>query len=509
MPYSTALLHSTHHLTKTMISSLISHSWKEKMRSPIWAKNMLANLFLAFAAIMLCSYMLILGISLKPLLYKFFPDEDPIQLVNGALIYYFFFEFTIRFFLQNVPVLSIQPYLHLPIKKGSIIHFMLRKSQLSVFNLMAIFTFTPFAIMGVGSEYGALAGFVWWLTIVGVAMTIHFATIFFKKKLNDMPNLLVGLWAVFLGLGALDYFGIVSLSSVSDMLFGAVIGQPAFAAVPIVLWLVFYRLNHVYLFNNTYPEELATKKEQAKISGDFAFLKRFGRIGELIALDLKLILRHKRPRNTLVMGGFLLFYGLIFYTQDTYMEKFDHMFLFVGIFITGIFLIQHGQFLLSWESSYFDFVLVRKTTFKEFFEAKYYMFVAFATIAFVVSLGYAYFGWRIVLFNLAAYFFNIGVNAFIIMRLSMMSPKKIDLNKRAAFNYEGVGAAQFIIAIPVLLLPYLFYVPLAIAGYANMGLVLTAVVGLIGFLLRDKLLDWLTKEFTKKRHEIAAGFRAQ
>lgn len=479
------------------------------MRSPIWAKNVIANVFLAFVALLLSSYLLILGVSLKPLLYKFFPEEDPVALVNGALLYYFFFEFTLRFFLQNVPVLSIQPYLHLPIKKKSIIHFMLRKSQLSVFNLMAIFLFTPFAIMGVGSEYGTLAGFTWWLTIVGVTLALHFVVILFKKKLNDMPNLLIGICVVFLGLGALDYFGIVSLSVVSESIFSAVISQPAFAAIPLVLWFIFYRLNHSYLFNNTYPEELSTRKKTNKVSGDFAFLKRFGRIGELIALDLKLILRHKRPRNTLVLGGFLLLYGLVFYTQDTYMEKFDHIFLLAGIFITGAFMIQFGQFLLSWDSSYFDFVMVRKTTFRQYFEAKYYMFVAAATIAFVLSLGYAYFGWRIVLFNLAAYLFNIGVNAFVVMRLSLMSPKKIDLNKRAAFNYEGVGAAQFIIAIPILLLPYVCYVPLAIAGYANLGLVLTAIAGLIGFLLRDKMLNWLTKEFTKKRHQIAAGFRAQ
>ena len=95
------------------------------------------------------------------------------------------------------------------------------------------------------------------------------------------------------------------------------------------------------------------------------------------------------------------------------------------------------------------------------------------------------------------------------MRIAMYSPKKIDLNKGAAFNYEGVGAAQFLIALPVLGLPYVFYGPLAAFGYGNYGLLLVALIGLVGFLLRNKTIDYLTSSFTKNRHKIAAGFRAQ
>ena len=111
--------------------------------------------------------------------------------------------------------------------------------------------------------------------------------------------------------------------------------------------------------------------------------------------------------------------------------------------------------------------------------------------------------------HLAAYLFNIGINVFAVMRIAMFNPKKIDLSKRAAFNYEGVGAAQFLIAIPILFLPYVFYAPLAILGYADLGLLLTGGAGLIGFVLRDKSLNMITKYFIENRHKIAAGFRAQ
>lgn len=453
-------------------------------------------------------YAIMAGVAIAFKLDDFFPGQDPVELINGALLYYFFFEFLLRFFLQNVPVLSIQPYLHLPIKKSQFLNFMLRKSQVSVFNLLALFLFTPSAILKVAKEYGALTGLLWLTMIIGMVFTIHFLGILFKKKLNDLPNLLLGMVVLVAGLGALDYFQVISFSSVSKQLFGAVLDQPVFAAIPVLLWVVLYRLNYVYLAKNTYPEEISTKKNKAKVSGDFTFLKRFGRIGELIGLELKLILRHKRPRNSLVMSGLLLFYGLFFYTQDGFQEL-NGMFLFAGVFVTGSFFINHGQFLLSWESGYFDFIMTRRSNIRQYFEAKYYMFVVACTIAFVASTGYAYFGVEIILFNLAAYLFNIGIGIPFVMRIAMYSPKKIDLNKGAAFNYEGVGAAQFLIALPVLGLPYVFYGPLAAFGYGNYGLLLVALIGLVGFLLRNKTIDYLTSSFTKNRHKIAAGFRAQ
>ena len=453
-------------------------------------------------------YAIMAGVAIAFKLDDFFPGQDPVELINGALLYYFFFEFLLRFFLQNVPVLSIQPYLHLPIKKSQFLNFMLRKSQVSVFNLLALFLFTPSAILKVAKEYGALTGLLWLTMIIGMVFTIHFLGILFKKKLNDLPNLLLGMVVLVAGLGALDYFQVISFSSVSKQLFGAVLDQPVFAAIPVLLWVVLYRLNYVYLAKNTYPEEISTKKNKAKVSGDFTFLKRFGRIGELIGLELKLILRHKRPRNSLVMSGLLLFYGLFFYTQDGFQEL-NGMFLFAGVFVTGSFFINHGQFLLSWESGYFDFIMTRRSNIRQYFEAKYYMFVVACTIAFVASTGYAYFGVEIILFNLAAYLFNIGIGIPFVMRIAMYSPKKIDLNKGAAFNYEGVGAAQFLIALPVLGLPYVFYGPLAAFGYGNYGLLLVALIGLVGFLLRNKTIEYLTSSFTKNRHKIAAGFRAQ
>ena len=492
-----------------MVKTLISHSWKEQFRSAVWAKNLLANIFLGFAAIVITSYALLLGLFLDKIVLQLLPDQDPIQVINGIIIYYLAFEFFIRFFLQNVPVLGIQPYLHLPMKKSKMINYMLIKSAISPFNLLSILFFSPFAFRVVGESHGNSGAWAWLFFIVGMALTLHYVVILFKKKLNEQPNLMFVFVGVFGGLGALDFYNIISLSSASSAMINQIITQPGLGFIPLLLAFLFYYLNFNFLINNTYPEEISTKKKTNKISGgEFAFLRRFGHKGELMIAELKLILRHKRPRSTLILSGALLLYGLIFYPNPQYAEL-DFIFVFVGVFVTGIFFLNYGQFLLSWDSGFFDFVLTRKSTFKDYLEAKYYLFIATSTIAFVLSLAYGYFGWKIVLINLCAYLFNIGINVFAVMRLAMYNPKKIDLNKRAAFNYEGVGAAQFLIIIPIMILPYLIYAPLAIMGHDIVGIILTGSAGLIGFLFRKQMLNSITNYFIKNRHKIASGFRAQ
>ena len=492
-----------------MINTFFSHSWKQQFRSPIWAKNLLANVFLGIAAVFLIGYALVLGIFLKEIIEQLVPNSDPLNILNGLIIYYLAFEFFIRFFLQNVPVMSIQPYLHLPIKKGKMINYMLGKSAISPFNLIGILFFAPFSYRVVADSMGAESAWAWLIFIVGLALSLHYIVLLFKKKLNDQPNLMFAFVIVFGALGGLDIYNIISLSSASSTMMDIVLAKPILGMIPVLLAGLFYFLNFNYLVSNTYPEEISTKKKTGNISGgQFAFLKRFGHKGELMAAELKLIFRHKRPRTTVLLGALLLLYGLFFYPQPTYAEM-DFIFVFVGVFITGIFFLNYGQFLLSWDSGFFDFVLTRKSTFRDYIEAKYLLFLSASTIAFVLSLAYGYFGWKIVLINLCAYLFNIGINVFVVMRIAMFGPKRIDLNKRAAFNYEGVGAAQFLIIIPIMVLPYVIYAPLAITGNDILGIVLTGLAGLIGFLLRNKSIDGLTNYFVKNRHKIAAGFRAQ
>lgn len=491
-----------------MIKALLTHQIRQQLRSPIWAKNLLANILLGFAGILMAIYALMLGIFLPELFERLLPDLDPVTALNRYLLYYFALEFMIRFFLQKSPVMSIAPYLHLPITKSKLIHFMLGKSQMSIFNLFVVLLFSPYAIRVISPEFGNIGAIAWLAGLFAISMSLHFLLLLLKKKLTEQPIYFWGTLIVFTVLYGLDYFEIFAFSAISESLFSGLLNQQLWSGVTVLAWIMLYLINFRFYVANIYPEELVHQQKDQKITGSFAFLNKFGRIGDLIGLELKLILRHKRPRNALVLSAFFLFYGLIFYPTDTYQEG-NYIFLFIGLFITGVFFLNYGQFLLSWEGSYFDGILTRKLDFRTYLEAKYYLFLATSTLAFILSLGYGWFGLDIVWMNFAAFLYNIGINIFMVMRIAMYKPKKIDLNKRAVFNYEGTGAAQYLIIIPVVLVPYAIYLPFALTGLGNYGLAILAIVGLVGFFMRERWLDVLTKAFIHNRHRIAGGFRAQ
>lgn len=89
---------------------------------------------------------------------------------------------------------------------------------------------------------------------------------------------------------------------------------------------------------------------------DFPSLDRFG-IGELISLQIRLMLRHKRTKALLYMSAFFLVYGLLF-IPIRYMPISGWL-SSITMFMTGILMLMYGQWVFSWESSYFDSILTK------------------------------------------------------------------------------------------------------------------------------------------------------
>jgi hypothetical protein len=273
----------------------------------------------------------------------------------------------------------------------------------------------------------------------------------------------------------------------------------------LVLAVVMYYVNFFYLKQNLYLEELSSKKANAyKSSTEIPLLSRYGSVGDLAANEIKLILRNKRSRSALIMGLFFMFYGLLFYTQPVYGESIK---IFVGMFMTGIFIINYGQFMFSWQASHFDGLLVSKVSFKDFLKAKYLLFTIVSTVAFLLTVPYAYFGWKVVLIQFIMYLWNLGVNTTIVLFFANRNFKRIDLSKGASFNWEGVGATQLLLSFPLILLPYVVFLPFKFLKMPNVGFAALAIIGVIFILTRNFWLKKLEADFYTKRFKIAEGFR--
>ncbi|PRY13662.1 hypothetical protein CLV24_10532 [Pontibacter ummariensis] len=489
-----------------MLLTLLSHQWKAELRSSVFRKGLVLNMITGLLILYFGSVFLFLGFHIDDILAKAFPEQSPVALFNGALLYYFMIDLFFRFILQELPVLAVEPYLHLPIPKSKLVHFVLLKSVPSFFNLLPLLFLVPFMVSAVLPAYDTGVALVWLLALLAITLFNNFLLLYFKRQMSNKPLYTLAFGVAVTLLMVLEYLNALQLQEVSEAVFGSLLQQPWLIVVPVLLLAGVYLLNYLFLKVHTYPEELSVRK-QSKVEGrDITFLNRFGEIGKLIELELKLVWRHKRPKSLVIMSVVFLFYGLMFYRSEGWMEGYAGL-VFVGIFMTGMPMFNYGQFVPGWQSSHFDALLTRRISPYQFYAAKFWMFVSVVTLAFILTLPYGFLGYKIILINTAAFLFNIGVNVFVVFFFSVYNTRRLDLNKGSAFNWQGVGGHQLLMQLPTLLLPVLIYAPFGFMGVPYLGIAAIGLLGLIGFTLQKQLLQWSARWFVKHKYKLAASFR--
>ncbi|MEB2781108.1 DUF5687 family protein [Algoriphagus sp. C2-6-M1] len=496
-----------------MLVELIRLEFLKSFRSTAFAKSLMVAIFLGFLAIMLLGYLLMAGLFLSRIIEQLAEGQDSIQVLNAGLIFFFLAEFMYRYFLQKLPVIELESLLHLPISKKKIMHMLLGRSFFSPLSIIALLLFTPFAFMEIAGQYGDLGAISWLGAVVFISWTLHWFMLWFKQRFEDS---LIGVVIVFIIIllgGGSAYMGWFNLGELVAPIFTFAMGSFIPLAAMLVLFLVGYYLAFSYYLNNAYLEDLAKEEEIRFVNQSVGFFSRFGMAGELANLEWKLIIRHKKSRSFLMLSAFFLLYGMIFYDNPQYNDTgdggFSFLFIFVGVFITGIFMIQYGQLFLSWNSGYFDFFLSRKDGVKNLVRGKYLLLISISVLCFLLSIPYVYFGWKFLLIHLATFLFNAGIMIHLIIYLALWKPKPMDLNKGAMFNYEGVGAAQFLMIIPMMVAPYAVYVPFAFIFNSYVGLAALGTIGVVGILFFNKLTAVNINRVLKNRYEISSSFRQE
>jgi hypothetical protein len=490
-----------------MTLSFISHQWIAFWRSRNKGKSIAIRATMAILVLYLLLNVLVVGFFMDNILLKTHPNQDPLQVFNSFIIYYFLIDLLSRFQLQELPTLSVRPYLHLPIRKNQIVNYLSFSSLFTAFNLTPFLLIMPFLLKVLVPDHGMATFWGYVISILGLTLASHFFTLWLKRKVNLNGIWMLVFFITLLIIWLLDfYFKAINLSTASRDLFNTLVSQPSASGLSILLAFLMFTINRNYLKSNLYLEELQLSKTSLKSSTEIPYLNRFGIVGDLAANELKLILRNKRSRSVLTMCAMFMFYGLVFYTKPEF--GYASM-VFCGMFMTGIFIINYGQFMFSWQSGHFDGLLASKIDARDFFKSKFLLFTLFCTVCFVLTLPYAYFGWKVILVHFLMYVWNLGVNTVLILYFANQNYKRIDLTKGSAMNWEGVGASQFILSIPLVVAPYIIYLPFSLMGYPELGLGLIGITGLMFMLTQDFWLNRLVILFKNKRHIIAEGFRNQ
>jgi len=485
---------------------ILGHQWKEAVRSSYFQKSVLINIILGVFLLYFLANLVFLGFFMGKILVSAVPGADPVLTLSGIMLYYFMADFLLRFLLQPAPVISVMPYLHLPVRRSSIFHFLLIRSGFSLFNFFPLVVLLPFTLNYVVPTYSPGNGSAWFITLVLLIFSGNYLSFFFKKLFAQKPLVIIFAAAA---IAALVWFDIwqgrpISLLFGNGLMFIAL--NPLWLLIPLAILGLSYGISWAYLYRQRYMEVREKHERQYSAAGRSRFSGIFGVTATLVSLETKMILRNNRPRTYLVLSILFMLYGFLVYPRQPVSGGYGVM-LFIGLMMTGIMMIQYGQLVLSWESSYFDRLSTANFSTAEFFSAKFWLFFLFNTAAFIVTLPYALYDYRILFINLSSWLFNSGINIFVILFLGTYNTKRVDMSKGAFFNYEGVSAVHFIMILPVMGLPVFIYWLISLLGSPGAGILVVGLAGLAGLIFHRQLNTIVTRQFLARKQAILYGFR--
>ncbi len=484
-----------------MISHFLKLEWKQYFRSSHWQKGIALKIIMGFFVLYFLVVFLAIGIGGYFLLKKEFPESDPLQIVNSYLIFAILGDLIARYLLQKLPIMNIKPLLILPIKKTKLVHYVLGKSTFSIFNILGLFFYIPFSIVLIKEGYNTAGVLGWLATMILIIQSSNFLNFLINKN----NKALIAIATILVSLIGLQKFGIYDVVGFGGSIFDYIYQNPIYALVGVVVLAVLYQLNYKQLRDQVYLDAaVATKVEEAK-SADLSWADKLGDVAPFIKNDIRLIWRNKRTKTVFLMSFLFLFYGLIFFTSDTY-SKMPAMLMFAALFVTGGFTLNYGQFIPAWDSAHYKMLMSQSFRYRKFLESKWVLMVAMTTILYFLSFPYLYFGTDIFLMITAGAIFNIGFNSLFLLYAGSFNRKRIDLTKGGFGNTQGTSATQFLIIIPLMLFPMLlFWVFNKFVGH-NSGFIVVAAIGIISLLLKNYAMNFIEKKYIKDKYAMINAF---
>ena len=170
-------------------------------------------------------------------------------------------------------------------------------------------------------------------------------------------------------------------------------------------------------------------------------------------------------------------------------------------------MMNYGIYTFGNESSYFDGLLTKNIYFTQYIRVKFHIILLISTVSFLLTIPYFLFGIKFLLINIAMYFYNIGVLSFALLYFATYNKKRIDLKRGGVYNYQGMGAANWLFLIPAAIVPYVIYVLFRQLGYPHWGIAFIGFLGISGLIFNKVLIGIIAKSLRKQKYIMAQNFR--
>ena len=488
-----------------MLTTLFRLELKNAFRSPTWKQNLWMRILIVFAILYFALIFLSLGIGAYYIIEKL-ELGDPFEVINRYVLYYLGFDIVFMYMLQPMPVANVQPLLYQPVSKKTVVHFSLLKTLYSFFNWSHLLLLIPLSVVLIIEGADSLQTALWEASIYLLLLANNYLNILVNQK----TVIFVAVAATVLGAATLQYFGYFDLSLYTQPLFLALYKQPVFALLVLAVSVLSYFFSFRHFMGQMYLDTGLAKKAEKTIAIQGKYFERFGKGGLILKNDVALIIRNKRARMAVFAGFFFILYGLLFFTGA--IEAYDGVYLrvFAGIFVTGGFLFSFGQYVPSWDSSYYSLLMTQNITYMEYLRSKYTLIQVFTAVTTLLSTWYIAFGWDVFSYVLIGALYNMSVNAAIVLWGGAYVRSKIDLtsSKKAfgdknAFNYKSL-----LLTLPKIALPVgLFALVNTYLGTSAAKLSIVAI-SLVGFSLRPWIFSKVIAIYKKEKYQTLKAYRS-
>ncbi len=492
-----------------LFKTLRKHISLSEKRSPVYDQNRTAKTIIYIMSGFMIVYMIFLGIILS-LAANGTRMATPCEFLFVLMPFILVLDFFVRFLGQQTPSQLIKPYLMLPIPKYACIESFLLRSILSTNNLLWLFITVPYVIISVLFCYG------FWASL---GLLLGFQLIISVNSQNYM------LWRTMIIRSVLWWAIPIIIYSALFLpwIIGGFDSQAAFYG-PIGEWLanwnpicwitclallaLFFYVNRWIQYKYTRAETSGDGEKQLKNVSQFAFLNRYGEIGEYMKLEIKSVMRNKNMRASFIYSSlFTIFLSVIISYTDIYDGAFTSKF-----FIVYAFIINGGMLLIKVmgaEGNYIDGLMTHKENILQLLRAKYYFYCLLLFLPFLIMLPTVFAGKYTLLMFVAMAVFTAGPIFWMLMQMAVYNKQTIPLNSKLV----GRGNADtnwFAFAAEMLSM----FAPVALIGILSLFMSQTSTylvmfsIGLL-FVFTHKL--WLRNiynRFMVRRYENMESFRS-
>jgi len=124
----------------------------------------------------------VLGVGVYFFVAETVPTVDPLLTVCRYVSLWFLGDLLFRFFAQKLPVLNSKAFMVVPIKKKTIVHYLLLKSSVSAFNIIPLFFFLPFSAVLLFKGYAVTNVLFWLLNMLVLIEVNNFINFIINKS---------------------------------------------------------------------------------------------------------------------------------------------------------------------------------------------------------------------------------------------------------------------------------------------------------------------------------------